>query len=158
MNTQLREMVVAAEGRHLGEAELARFREHAQGYGARLDAMRRVQDAEEGIVETALRRLEATQGSRLRDPVVRQKAERDLEQTLRYAAQAAARDDLGWFQETFSEWHAEMLCALQPQPVMEDTFKALRDAVEERLDGADARALLPFLDDFLRELASWRES
>ena len=156
MNTELREMIVGAEGRFLSDEEHARIREYATGMAARLDTARRVQQREARLVDGALSRLEAEHPDLVAQQGDRDRVAEQLGTTLRYCVQAHVRKDMAFFRECYSEWFAELLCTLSAPKDVLDTALALREACREHLDATDQRALAPYLDEFVRELEDWQ--
>jgi hypothetical protein len=94
MNTELRKMIVEAEGRFLSETEVARMREYAITMRTRLDAVRRLEGLDSSIVLGAVERFVAKQPEYVKKtPGAAEKARRDLTVTLRYLAAAHVRMD-----------------------------------------------------------------
>lgn len=153
MNTELRAMIVNAECRYLMDDEVRRLRAYAAGMGDRIAVARRVEEAEEAIVEHAVAEF-AKRDQRYLDsvPAAREKLARDMKLTLRYLALAHVRDDMTFFRKNFASWIAELLRAIVEPAVLVAGQRCLRDAIEARLDPADARELLPYLDVYIEEL------
>ena len=154
MNTELRRMMVEAEGRWLADAELARLRDYALALPARLDAARRLQAAE-GIILARAGELFATRHAEYitRVPDAGTKVARDMALTLRYLASAHVRADPEFFKKSYAAWIGQLLLALVASDVLISGQECLRTAIEESLDPADARAFVRFLDMFIEELS-----
>ncbi|MCU0654018.1 MAG: hypothetical protein MUF64_01585 [Polyangiaceae bacterium] len=153
MNSQLRKMIVNAEGRYLTEPEAARIRDFALGLSARIEAARRLEAAEDLIVQTALAAFSAQHREHLqKTPDAAQKTARDFRLTLRYVAAAHVRRDPEFFQKNYASWTGELLRTLADPAVISSGNEHLRAALDATLDPADAREFLPYLDQFLAEL------
>jgi hypothetical protein len=153
MNTELRKMIVDAECRHLNEAELAKIREYARGMGARLAAMRRVEDAEDRIIAQAADAFCAKNAAYVaKVPDARAKTARDMTLTLRYLAQAYVRQDMTFFRKNYAEWIGQLLKAIVASDVLVFGQLCLREAIDANLDAADAAELKPYLEVFIEEL------
>lgn len=155
MNTQLRKMIVDAECRHLTEGELARLADYARGMGDRLAAMRRLQAAEEEIVEAAAARFCERHAKYVSSvPDAREKVKRDMKLTLRYVAQAHVRDDMEFFKRNYAEWIGALLKSIVAPDVLVDGQECLRAEMQARMEPPDSSAFSPYLDLFIRELAA----
>jgi hypothetical protein len=153
MNTELRQMIVEAECRHLNEAELAKIREYARGMGARLSAMRRVEEAEERIIAQAADAFFAKNAADIaKVPDARAKTARDMTFTLRYLAQAYVRQDMTFFRKNYAEWISELLKTIIASDVLVFAQLCLREAIDANLDAADAAELRPYLEVYIEEL------
>jgi hypothetical protein len=153
MNTELRKMIVEAEGRYLHEAEQARIREWTSRLPSRLAVAARLSAAESEIVRDATARfLEANSeyANKVRD--ARAKTERDMRLTLRYCAAAHVRDDEAWFRRAYAAWIAELLSAIVEPELLAAGQDVLGEAVSAHLDPADARAIRRYVAIFAEEL------
>lgn len=157
MNTALRKMIVEAEGRFLSEEEMGRIHAWASDTPERLEVARRAQSREHRLVERCMEALASAVPSAVTaDASAR--TERDLRSILRYAISAHVREDMEWFRESFSEWFAELRCSFLPAEQVAGVARALRDVARDSLDGADQRALAPYLDEIVRECEQWRSA
>jgi enoyl-CoA hydratase/carnithine racemase len=152
MNTELRKMIVAAEGRYLSDAESSAIRAYASGLAERIAASRRMQAAEEQIVRLAEQKL----GDLRKLHAGRSEGVEELRTMLRRVAMAHVRNDPEHFAEAHGEWVAEQLCQLIEPAALVKTFEALRDAVAETLSEADTYAFEPYLHAFVEELRKWQ--
>lgn len=153
MNTELRTMIVDAEQRFLSESEVARVRQYALTMGDRIAAARRLEQVEDAIVADAVERFAARHADYLaKVPASREKLARDMKLTLRYLAMAHVRDDMAFFRRNFASWISEILRAIVEPTVLVAGQKALRDALDARLDSSDARDFLRYLDVYIEEL------
>ncbi|MEM6961869.1 MAG: hypothetical protein AAF550_09025 [Myxococcota bacterium] len=158
MNKTLNDLVRGAEGRFLSESEKGAFRAYASNMGSRLDCMRRVESAEADVVEATFSVLLSKHEAHLTAQECQTEIRVHAAQILRFAAQAYVREDLSFFQEACSKWFSDLLCALYPPVMIQDFIDALRSKAEERLDGADYRALRKYLDDYAEKVQKWQES
>ncbi len=154
MNTELRSMIVNAEGRFLSDQEVDALREYATGMGQRLSAARRMQAAEERIYVRALERL----GDVRRLHGGRAEGIEELRHMLRRVALAHVRADLTHFVEAHAEWVAEQLCQLIEPAALVSSFETLREAMAEVLNEADTYAFEPYLHAFIEELRRWNST
>jgi hypothetical protein len=153
MNTELRKMIVAAEGRYLHESEIASVRSWAIELRARLDAVARLAAREDAIVEEAMERfLERHPDFHAGAREGRARGLRDFRLTLRYLGSAHVRDDEAFYRSHFSTWFAELLLPLMPAELLVESMRGLRDALESQLDAADGRCFVRYLDIFLADL------
>lgn len=153
MNTELRKMIVAAEGRYLHDGEIAAVRDWAIQLEARLGAAARLQAAEDAIAEEASRRFVERfpeYAQRVKD--ARAKTARDMKLTLRYAAAAFVRDDESFFRRSYASWIAELLTAIVDAETLAVGQELLREAIVSALDPADARHFVRYVDVFIQEL------
>lgn len=155
MNTEIKTTITQAEGRFLTDGEAETLRRFAVGMDGRLDAARRLEAAEDDIVEGALYRFfERHPDDSHAEADTRARFVRDLRLTLRYVAAAQVRDDGEWFRRQFAEWNAQTLKNIADATLLVAMFRTLAEEVEERLDPTDARAFHPYLDQFVQALAS----
>ena len=152
MNSQLRSMIVQAEGRHLDEDELGKIRAWATGLEDRIATARRLEAAEDEIVSGAARRLSGGKSNGQASAATARSFDREHRLFLHYAALACIKDDPSWFQSHFAEWTAELLIHAAESRDVIASLEALREALEERLDPLDQRRILPLLNLFLTEV------
>jgi len=154
MNTELRAMIVATEGRYLSTKEVDALRDYAGGMEARLAAARRMQSAEDRILARATQRL----GDLSKLHGGRSEGIEEMRFMLRRVALAHVRSDPDHFREAHAEWVAEQLCNLVEPAVLTATFEALREAIAETLVEADTYAFEPYLHTFIEELRKWQSA
>lgn len=153
MNKQLRKMMVEAEGRHLTESEREQLRAYAATMGERLEAARRLEQAEARIVADAVEAFAARHADYFRaTPEAREKTARDFALTLRYVGAAHVRDDADFFRTQFAAWIGTLLRDLVSAAVLIDGQEQLRASVERHLDPADARGFRRYLAIYIEEL------
>lgn len=152
MNTELRAMIVAAEGRYLSTKEVDSLRDYASGMDGRLAAARRMQAAEETILTRARQRL----GDLDRLHAGRSEGIEEMRFMLRRIALAHVRSDLDHFREAHAEWVAEQLCNMLDPAALTTTFEAVREAMGETLEEVDTYAFEPYLHTFIEELRKWQ--
>ncbi len=155
MNTELRRVVVGAEGRYLSDEEAGKFREYALHMAARLEAARRLEAAEDGIVRAAAEAFLGKHAGYAGDvPEARAKTERDMRLTLRYLAAAHVRQDMDFFRRHYAEWIGELLRSIVEPEILVSGQECLKAAIEEALDPLDSRSFVRYLDVFISELAA----
>jgi hypothetical protein len=153
MNKQLRRMMVDAEGRYLSENELDQLRTYAASMGERLEAARRLEQAEARIVADAVDGFAARHPDYFRTtPEAREKTTRDFTLTLRYAATAHVREDAEFFRTNFAAWIGTLLRDLVSPQILIDGQEQLRDSLDRHLDAADARCFRRYLNIYIEEL------
>jgi hypothetical protein len=154
MNTELYRMIVNAEQRYLTDEEVAAIGEYALNMGARIEAARRLEQAEEAIVHDAIEACAKKYPEYMkRVPDAREKGVRDLKLVLRYLAAAYVRKDPEFFRRNFAVWVAETLRALIDKELLVDGQLFLRAAMEKHLDAVDVRAFTALQEIFIAELA-----
>lgn len=155
MNTELREMMVKAEGRFLRNDEIERVRAWAQGMRGRIDIHDRIRSAEDGIVGDAAKAFVELHPEMAQEiPHFEEKVQRDLRLFVRYVAHCAARDDLRFFRRAYAEWIAELLSGMTDPDVLISGYEAVKVAAGEHLDPGDASLMNTYVDLFLTELES----
>jgi predicted nucleic acid-binding protein len=152
MNTELRGLVVGAEGRYLSDAEMARFREFAINMTGRIETARKLQHREPLVVTEALRLLTERVPDVAKQTGQLPRARSFLEHTLRYAALAHVRSDPEFFRRAYAEWSREQLRAALPDATVTACVECLQRALDEQLDPVDARAVGRFVDVFMETL------
>jgi hypothetical protein len=152
MNTELRALVVAAEGRYLSDTEMARFREFAINMSGRIDTAKKVQQREPLVVTEALRLLTERVPDLSKQAGQLPRARSWLEHTLRYAALAHVRSDADFFRRAYAEWSREQLRVALPDATVAACIECLQRALDEQLDPVDARAVGRFVDVFIETL------
>ena len=153
MNTELRKMMVKAEGRFLRGEEIEQVRSWAQGMRARLEQHDRIEAAEERLVTSAAKAfVEIHPDMAEAIPDFEDKVVRDFKLFVRYVAHCIVRDDITFFRRAYAEWIAELLSGMTDPDVLVSGYEAMKVAADELLDPSDARAMIVYIDLFIAEL------
>ncbi|MEM9696369.1 MAG: hypothetical protein AAGA56_27745 [Myxococcota bacterium] len=155
MNSELRAMMGAAEGRYLTGEEAAAVRTWAVGMNDRLETVERLAEKESQIVSNAVAAVQAKHPNEANDALLTQaKLEEMLKQHFRYVAQAYVLDDTRYFEEQYAQWTAELLTSMGNPAAMVDVYRLAKEAAESTLDPADMRAFRPYVEIFQKALES----
>jgi len=153
MNTELREMMVKAEGRFLRADEVDRVRTWAKEMRPRIERHDRIRAAEDELVRSAASAfVELHPEMAEQIPHFEQKVIRDLRLFVRYVAHCVVRDDTRFFQRAYAEWIAELLASMTDPKVLISGYEAVREATLEVLDPSDAQVVTTYVDLFIAEL------
>lgn len=156
MNTELRKMMVKAEGRFLRPEEEERTRAWAKGIRTRIELHNRIRAAEDAIVDAASTAFVELHGEMAEQiPHFRDKVGRDYRLFLRYVAHCVVRDDVEFFRRAYAEWIADLLSGMTEADVLKSGYEVLKVALQEQLEPSDARTVLPYVDLFLQELGKY---
>jgi hypothetical protein len=156
MNSDLRMMIVAAEGRYLVDAELDRVRGWAVGMPGRLEAARRLESRLDSITRAVADELSARDGRPEGSEAVfgRARIVAATRTTLAFVAMAVVRDDPKYFRDAFVDWYLHMLRNVVPKETLAHFSRRLRKAVLDELDGHELRAISPYFDAIDEAFAS----
>ncbi|MEM1416481.1 MAG: hypothetical protein AAGH15_16340 [Myxococcota bacterium] len=154
MNSELKRLFEAAEGRWYSDVEEEQLRGYADGILSRIDTYQAVARAERAILETAytvirqrIPRMEAMHGADGFD-----KATRDLGQTLRYANMSMLMKEPDFVHDKLAVWIRTILFALSDRQNVIMAFEAMADACRKHLTAADADQILPYVNVVVDEL------
>lgn len=154
MNTEIRRMIVAAEGRYLVDSEVERLRAWALGMPGRLEASRRLESRLDAITHAVLEDLSGADRGEAGQGFGRPRIIAAIRTTLSYIAMAVVRDDPDFFREAFVDWYLTLLRNVVPGEALQQFARRLRKAVLDEMDGHELRAISPYFDLVEEALAS----
>lgn len=153
MNTEIRKMIVGAEGRYPTESEVQKVRAWALGMTTRLDLAARLEVRAPVIVGTVCEHFEHQQNGVAEQGWSRVRAAEATRTTLAYLANAVVREDPEFFRRAFVEWYVEALRALVAKDTLARFSDRIRASLVEHLDAHEVRALAPYLEILEEALA-----
>lgn len=155
MNRQIQEMMTAAEGRYLNQAEQTLLREFAQGMEARLSAMSEISSKESVIVDRAVKEIMRAYPDlekKYKNP--QQTGIRDETLVLRYATLAMVKNDPQYLSDALLTWLATILKGIGfTSQFLEDAYQILERTATKELSPATAKLLQPFLNQCVTALS-----
>lgn len=148
MNSEIKAMLLACEGRYPTRAEQAILRDWASRLEARLAALEEVRQREEVIVgQTVDEILRAYPDFEKRYKDARQCCTRDETLVLRYCAQAMLRGDAKYLEDALLTWMATILRGVGFLPqFIEDAYRTMMKVAMRELSPATAELLRPYLE------------
>ena len=148
MNTEIKAMLLACEGRYPTRAEQAILRDWASRLEARLAALEEVRQREEVIVgQTVEEIFRAYPDFEKRYKDARHSCTRDQTLVLRYCAQAMLRGDAKYLEDALLTWMTTILRGVGFLPqFIEDAYRAMTKVAMRELSPATAELLRPFLE------------
>lgn len=155
MNRQIQEMMTAAEGRYLNQAEQTLLREFAQGMEARLSAMSEISNKESVIVDRAVKEImRAYPDLEKKYQSPQQTGVRDETLVLRYATLAMVKNDPQYLSDALLTWLATILKGIGfTSQFLEDAYQILERTATKELSPATAKLLQPFLNQCVTALS-----
>lgn len=148
MNSEIKAMLLACEGRYPTRAEQAILRDWASRLEARLAALEEVRQREEVIVGQTIDEIfRAYPDFEKRYKDARSSCTRDETLVLRYCAQAMLRGDAKYLEDSLLTWMATILRGVGFLPqFIEDTYRTMMKVAMRELSPATAELLRPYLE------------
>lgn len=148
MNSEIKAMLLACEGRYPTKAEQALLRDWAAKLEGRLTALEDIRQREEAIIgQTIDEVLRAYPDFEKRYKDARQSCTRDMTLVLRYCAQAMLRNDTQYLEDSILTWMATILRGVGfTSQFVEDTYKTMLKTAMRELPPASAELLRPYLE------------
>lgn len=148
MNSEIKAMLLACEGRYPTKAEQALLRDWAGKLEGRLVALEEIRQREEAIVgQTIDEVLRAYPDFEKKYKDARQSCARDLTLVLRYCVQALLRGDPHYLEDSLLTWMATILRGVGfTGQFVEDTYRTLQKIAMRELSPGTGEMLRPFLE------------
>lgn len=148
MNSEIKAMLLACEGRYPTRAEQALLRDWATRLEARLTALEEIRQREEVIVSQTVDEIfRAYPDFEKRYKDTRQCCTRDETLVLRYCAQAMLRGDPKYLEDSLLTWLSTILRGVGFLPqFIEDAYRTLTKVAMRELTPPTAELLRPFLE------------
>ncbi|MEM6731682.1 MAG: hypothetical protein AAF658_09005 [Myxococcota bacterium] len=148
MNTQLNDIMTAAEGRYITKGEQTIIREYVGGLERRLHAADEVQNKERAMSEKATRAVIDAYPEYERDhDQAFEKSVRDMTLMLRYAAMAMVKNDKEWLNDAVLLWFATILRGIGfTRNFVHDTYATLEEAMKSDVSPETFELMQPYVE------------
>ncbi len=146
MHTQLREVMLGAEGRYLSSEEIDRVRNLVKSYEDRLAIMQKLELHEIEIVKETIDRVFEKFPQFYQDrPNAYDKCMRDESLVLRYATMAMVNDDPEIFTEKVLYWMKTVVQSMEFGAEAKFTYEFMQTLVTRALGENDAKEINRYL-------------
>ncbi|TVQ20916.1 MAG: phycobilisome protein [Leptolyngbya sp. DLM2.Bin15] len=148
MLSQFNRLALDSDGRYANDLELRFIEDYLQSYQMRINIYKKLQDAEQTIVQQVYNKLKAQDPSLLihkqQDMTVKWK--RDTIRVLRYSAVTVLTDDTATFQERLLLWFQTIMRAFGAQRSCEMTYTVMQEVIQQHFTAEEYSYIAPVLD------------
>lgn len=148
MLSQFNRLALDSDGRYANDLELRFIEDYLQSYQMRMNIYKKLQDAEQKIVQQVYNKLRAQDPSLLinKQQDMTAKWKRDTIRVLRYSAVTVLTDDTATFQERLLLWFQSIMRAFGAQRSCEMTYIVMQEVTQQHFTPEEYSYIAPVLD------------